>query len=66
MNMFARESEMQKLLSFDHLIFFNLETTHDQESFKFNYRKLITDLTLDLLVINYQTSQQSFKKLEVP
>ena len=64
--MFARESETQKLLSYDHLIFFNLETTHDQDSFKFNYRKLITDLTLDLLLINYQSNQKSNKNFEVP
>ncbi len=42
-----KESEMSKLLKNDYLIFLSIETTHDQDSFKFNYRKLVTDPQLD-------------------
>lgn len=38
---------MQSLQSMDYLVFFSLETTHDSETFKYNYRKLFTDATVD-------------------
>jgi hypothetical protein len=42
------ESQMQKLMTQnDYLIFFSLETTHDRDASKTNYRKLIIDYQLD-------------------
>ncbi|CDW73355.1 UNKNOWN [Stylonychia lemnae] len=42
-----KDSEISKLLKNDVIIFFSIETTQDKESFKPNYRKLVTDQILD-------------------
>jgi len=53
------------LLQNDVIIFFSIETTHNQESFKLNYRKLVSDPQFDqaLEALNLKPQPQNMKEL---